>query len=196
MSHEPKAPPLGMLSTAARTTAAVSPLTPSPLDGALVPSGSPAASSALAAQAAPSSSFAAALRKLAKQAEEPRGKRRAAPPPPGRGAGAAARGGSQAGGPLALAALGWLSCCFVPEGGLRRRCGPPPPRWRAPPRPCRLFCASASRSVWWRMVGTVGMLGSLPGSPRLQAWQETRLGSESGWEGVSGTAAPTPTVTA
>ncbi|XP_039083349.1 genetic suppressor element 1 isoform X1 [Hyaena hyaena] len=73
MSHEPKAPPLGMLSTAARTTAAVSPLTPSPLDGALVPSGSPAASSALSAQAAPSSSFAAALRKLAKQAEEPRG---------------------------------------------------------------------------------------------------------------------------
>lgn len=76
MSHEPKSPSLGMLSTATRTTATVNPLTPSPLNGALVPSGSPATSSALSAQAAPSSSFAAALRKLAKQAEEPRGKRR------------------------------------------------------------------------------------------------------------------------
>lgn len=75
MSHEPKSPSLGMLSTATRTTATVNPLTPSPLNGALVPSGSPATSSALSAQAAPSSSFAAALRKLAKQAEEPRGKR-------------------------------------------------------------------------------------------------------------------------
>ncbi|XP_069872993.1 genetic suppressor element 1-like isoform X1 [Dipodomys merriami] len=73
MSHEPKSPSLGMLSTATRTTATVSPLTPSPLNGALVPSGSPATSSALSAQAPPSSSFAAALRKLAKQAEEPRG---------------------------------------------------------------------------------------------------------------------------
>lgn len=84
MSHEPKSPSLGMLSTATRTTATVNPLTPSPLNGALVPSGSPATSSALSAQAAPSSSFAAALRKLAKQAEEPRGK----------GARQAARGGS------------------------------------------------------------------------------------------------------
>lgn len=67
-----------MLSTATRTTATVNPLTPSPLNGALVPSGSPATSSALSAQAAPSSSFAAALRKLAKQAEEPRGKAPAA----------------------------------------------------------------------------------------------------------------------
>lgn len=83
MSHEPKSPSLGMLSTATRTTATVNPLTPSPLNGALVPSGSPATSSALSAQAAPSSSFAAALRKLAKQAEEPRGKRR----PSGRGQG-------------------------------------------------------------------------------------------------------------
>nr|XP_017498876.2 genetic suppressor element 1 isoform X3 [Manis javanica] len=73
MSHEPKSPSLGMLSTATRTTATVNPLTPSPLNGALVPSGSPATSSALSAQAAPSASFAAALRKLAKQAEEPRG---------------------------------------------------------------------------------------------------------------------------
>ncbi|XP_076989333.1 genetic suppressor element 1 isoform X2 [Tamandua tetradactyla] len=73
MSHEPKSPSLGMLSTATRTTATVNPLTPSPLNGALVPGGSPASSSALSAQAAPSSSFAAALRKLAKQAEEPRG---------------------------------------------------------------------------------------------------------------------------
>nr|XP_008505644.1 PREDICTED: uncharacterized protein LOC103540767 isoform X2 [Equus przewalskii] len=87
MSHEPKSPSLGMLSTATRTTATVNPLTPSPLNGALVPSGSPATSSALSAQAAPSSSFAAALRKLAKQAEEPRGKRRARQ--------AAARGGTR-----------------------------------------------------------------------------------------------------
>lgn len=85
MSHEPKSPSLGMLSTATRTTATVSPLTPSPLNGALVPSGSPASSSALSAQAAPSSSFAAALRKLAKQAEEPRGKRRARPGQPAEG---------------------------------------------------------------------------------------------------------------
>lgn len=74
MSHEPKSPSLGMLSTATRTTATVSPLTPSPLNGSLVPSGSPAASSTLPVQAAHNASFAAALRKLAKQAEEPRGK--------------------------------------------------------------------------------------------------------------------------
>ncbi|KAM4017561.1 genetic suppressor element 1 isoform 2-T2 [Anomaloglossus baeobatrachus] len=73
MNHEPKSPSIGMLSTATRTTATVSPLTPSPLNGSLVPNGSPAASSALSVQSAPSSSFAAALRKLAKQAEEPRG---------------------------------------------------------------------------------------------------------------------------
>uniref|UniRef100_A0A8B9PYS0 Gse1 coiled-coil protein n=1 Tax=Apteryx owenii TaxID=8824 RepID=A0A8B9PYS0_APTOW len=73
MSHESKSPSLGMLSTATRTTATVSPLTPAPLNGSLVPNGSPAASSTLSVQAAPSSSFAAALRKLAKQAEEPRG---------------------------------------------------------------------------------------------------------------------------
>lgn len=75
MSHEPKSPSLGMLSTTTRSTATVSPLTPSPINGALVPSGSPAANSTLQVQAVPSSSFAAALRKLAKQAEEPRGKR-------------------------------------------------------------------------------------------------------------------------
>uniref|UniRef100_A0A6I8PIE1 Gse1 coiled-coil protein n=1 Tax=Ornithorhynchus anatinus TaxID=9258 RepID=A0A6I8PIE1_ORNAN len=73
MSHEPKSPSLGMLSTATRTTATVSPLTPSPLNGSLVPNGSSAANGTLSVQAAPSSSFAAALRKLAKQAEEPRG---------------------------------------------------------------------------------------------------------------------------
>ncbi|XP_075045434.1 genetic suppressor element 1 isoform X3 [Mixophyes fleayi] len=73
MNHEPKSPSIGMLSTATRTTATVSPLTPSPLNGSLVPNGSSAASSALSVQSAPSSSFAAALRKLAKQAEEPRG---------------------------------------------------------------------------------------------------------------------------
>ncbi|KAK1784631.1 hypothetical protein P4O66_003315 [Electrophorus voltai] len=72
MSHEPKSPSLGMISTATRTTATVSPLTPSPLNGSIVPNGSPAAQSA-------HSGFAAALRKLAKQAEEPRGK---APPTP------------------------------------------------------------------------------------------------------------------
>ncbi len=67
MSHEPKSPSLGMISTATRTTATVSPLTPSPLNGSIVANGSPAAQSA-------HSGFAAALRKLAKQAEEPRGK--------------------------------------------------------------------------------------------------------------------------
>ncbi|XP_058530615.1 genetic suppressor element 1 isoform X5 [Ochotona princeps] len=82
MSHEPKSPSLGMLSTATRTTATVNPLTPSPLNGALVPSGSPATSSALPAQAAPSSGFAAALRKLAKQAEEPRGSSLSSEPSP------------------------------------------------------------------------------------------------------------------
>lgn len=69
MSHEPKSPSLGMISTATRTTATVSPLTPSPLNGSIVPNGSPASQSA-------HSGFAAALRKLAKQAEEPRGKPR------------------------------------------------------------------------------------------------------------------------
>ncbi|KAM5137899.1 genetic suppressor element 1 [Mantella aurantiaca] len=73
MNHEPKSASIGMLSTATRTTATVSPLTPSPINGSLVPNGSPAANSALSVQSAPSSSFAAALRKLAKQAEEPRG---------------------------------------------------------------------------------------------------------------------------
>ncbi|XP_064414690.1 genetic suppressor element 1 isoform X3 [Latimeria chalumnae] len=73
MSHEPKSPSLGMISTATRNTATVSPLNPSPLNGSLVPNGSPAANSSLSVQSAPSSSFAAALRKLAKQAEEPRG---------------------------------------------------------------------------------------------------------------------------
>ncbi|KAG9342036.1 hypothetical protein JZ751_018354, partial [Albula glossodonta] len=71
MSHEPKSPSLGMISTASRTTATVSPLTPSPLNGSIVPNGSPAANSSLAVQSA-HSGFAAALRKLAKQAEEPR----------------------------------------------------------------------------------------------------------------------------
>ncbi|KTF91449.1 hypothetical protein cypCar_00007561 [Cyprinus carpio] len=66
MSHEPKSPSLGMISTATRTTATVSPLTPSPLNGSIVPNGSPASQST-------HSGFAAALRKLAKQAEEPRG---------------------------------------------------------------------------------------------------------------------------
>lgn len=56
-----------MISTATRTTATVSPLTPSPLNGSIVANGSPATQSA-------HSGFAAALRKLAKQAEEPRGK--------------------------------------------------------------------------------------------------------------------------
>uniref|UniRef100_A0AAV2LTF8 Uncharacterized protein n=1 Tax=Knipowitschia caucasica TaxID=637954 RepID=A0AAV2LTF8_KNICA len=54
-----------MISTATRTTATVSPLTPSPLNGSIVANGSPAQST--------HSGFAAALRKLAKQAEEPRG---------------------------------------------------------------------------------------------------------------------------
>lgn len=67
MSHEPKSPSLGMISTATRTTVTVSPLTPSPLNGSIVANGSPATQSA-------HSGFAAALRKLAKQAEEPRGK--------------------------------------------------------------------------------------------------------------------------
>uniref|UniRef100_A0A673HAT6 Genetic suppressor element 1-like n=1 Tax=Sinocyclocheilus rhinocerous TaxID=307959 RepID=A0A673HAT6_9TELE len=66
MSHEPKSPSLGMISTATRTTATVSPLTPSPLNSSIVTNGSPASQSA-------HSGFAAALRKLAKQAEEPRG---------------------------------------------------------------------------------------------------------------------------
>ncbi|XP_059362202.1 genetic suppressor element 1-like isoform X1 [Carassius carassius] len=66
MSHEPKLPSLGMISTATRTTATVNPLTPSPLNSSIVPNGSPASQSA-------HSGFAAALRKLAKQAEEPRG---------------------------------------------------------------------------------------------------------------------------
>ncbi|KAG5839286.1 hypothetical protein ANANG_G00203430 [Anguilla anguilla] len=72
MSHEAKSPSLGMISTASRTTATVSPLTPSPLNGSIVPNGSPAANSSLPVQSA-HSGFAAALRKLAKQAEEPRG---------------------------------------------------------------------------------------------------------------------------
>ncbi|XP_058622761.1 genetic suppressor element 1 isoform X3 [Onychostoma macrolepis] len=66
MSHEPKSPSLGMISAAPCSMATVSPLTPSPISGAVVANGSPAAQSA-------HSGFAAALRKLAKQAEEPRG---------------------------------------------------------------------------------------------------------------------------
>ncbi|XP_072136030.1 genetic suppressor element 1 [Mobula birostris] len=73
MSHEPKSPSLGMISTATRTTATVSPLNPSSLNGSIVPNGSPAANSTLPVPSAHSASFAAALRKLAKQAEEPRG---------------------------------------------------------------------------------------------------------------------------
>ncbi|XP_069758230.1 genetic suppressor element 1 [Narcine bancroftii] len=73
MSHEPKSPSLGMISTATRTTATVSPLNPSSLNGSMVPNGSPAANSTLPVPSAHSASFAAALRKLAKQAEEPRG---------------------------------------------------------------------------------------------------------------------------
>ncbi|XP_067854235.1 genetic suppressor element 1 isoform X2 [Heptranchias perlo] len=73
MSHEPKSPSLGMISTATRTTATVSPLNPSSLNGSTVPNGSPAANSTLSVPSAHSASFAAALRKLAKQAEEPRG---------------------------------------------------------------------------------------------------------------------------
>ncbi|XP_030621139.1 genetic suppressor element 1-like [Chanos chanos] len=66
MSHELKSPSLGMISMATRTTATVSPLTPSPVNGAALANGS------LASQSS-HSGFAAALRKLAKQAEEPRG---------------------------------------------------------------------------------------------------------------------------
>ncbi|XP_057185774.1 genetic suppressor element 1 isoform X2 [Triplophysa rosa] len=66
MSHEPKSPSLGMISAAPCTMATVSPLTPSPISGAMVGNGSPASQSA-------HSGFAAALRKLAKQAEDPRG---------------------------------------------------------------------------------------------------------------------------
>lgn len=66
MSHEPKSPSLGMTSAASCNMATVSPLTPSPISGAMVANGSPASQSA-------HSGFAAALRKLAKQAEDPRG---------------------------------------------------------------------------------------------------------------------------
>ncbi|XP_067291866.1 genetic suppressor element 1 isoform X2 [Pseudorasbora parva] len=66
MSHEPKSPALGMISAAPCTMATVSPLTPSPISGAMVANGSPASQSG-------HSGFAAALRKLAKQAEDPRG---------------------------------------------------------------------------------------------------------------------------
>ncbi|XP_052399939.1 genetic suppressor element 1 [Carassius gibelio] len=66
MSHEPKSPSLGMISAAPCSMATVSPLTPSPISGAMVGNGSPASQSG-------HSGFAAALRKLAKQAEEPRG---------------------------------------------------------------------------------------------------------------------------
>ncbi|CAF92983.1 unnamed protein product, partial [Tetraodon nigroviridis] len=60
MNHESnKSPSLGMISTATRNTATVSPLSP-------LTNGNAAAQSA-------NSGFAAALRKLAKQAEEPRG---------------------------------------------------------------------------------------------------------------------------
>ncbi|KAM6961418.1 genetic suppressor element 1-like [Aplochiton taeniatus] len=59
MSHESKSLSLGMISTATRTTATVSPL-------------SPLANGNAAAQSS-HSGFAAALRKLAKQAEDPRG---------------------------------------------------------------------------------------------------------------------------
>ncbi|XP_041652245.1 genetic suppressor element 1-like isoform X2 [Cheilinus undulatus] len=60
MNHESnKSPSLGMISTASRTTATVSPLSP-------LTNGNTAAQSA-------NSGFAAALRKLAKQAEDPRG---------------------------------------------------------------------------------------------------------------------------
>ncbi|XP_017261512.1 genetic suppressor element 1 isoform X2 [Kryptolebias marmoratus] len=60
MNHESnKSPSLGMISTATRTTATVSPLSP-------ITNGNAAAQSA-------NSGFAAALRKLAKQAEDPRG---------------------------------------------------------------------------------------------------------------------------
>uniref|UniRef100_A0AAY4B4J9 Genetic suppressor element-like domain-containing protein n=1 Tax=Denticeps clupeoides TaxID=299321 RepID=A0AAY4B4J9_9TELE len=66
MSHEPKSASLGMISTATRNTATVSPLTPNALNGSVVANGNAAPQSA-------HSGFAAALRKLAKQAEEPRG---------------------------------------------------------------------------------------------------------------------------
>uniref|UniRef100_A0A671N2K9 Genetic suppressor element 1-like n=1 Tax=Sinocyclocheilus anshuiensis TaxID=1608454 RepID=A0A671N2K9_9TELE len=66
MSHEPESPSLGMISAAPCSMATVSPLTPSPISGAMVANGSPASHSG-------HSGFAAALRKLAKQAEEPRG---------------------------------------------------------------------------------------------------------------------------
>ncbi|XP_028440374.1 genetic suppressor element 1-like isoform X1 [Perca flavescens] len=60
MNHESKkSPPLGMISTATRTTATVSPISP-------LTNGNAVAQSA-------NSGFAAALRKLAKQAEDPRG---------------------------------------------------------------------------------------------------------------------------
>lgn len=60
MNHESnKTPSLGMISTATRTTATVSPLSP-------LTNGNAVAQSA-------NSGFAAALRKLAKQAEDPRG---------------------------------------------------------------------------------------------------------------------------
>ncbi|KAM3836127.1 genetic suppressor element 1-like, partial [Diretmus argenteus] len=59
MNHESKSPSLGMISTATRTTATVSPLSP-------LTNGNAVAQSA-------NSGFAAALRKLAKQAEDPRG---------------------------------------------------------------------------------------------------------------------------
>ncbi|KAM4619517.1 genetic suppressor element 1-like [Polymixia lowei] len=59
MNNESKSPSLGMISTATRTTATVSPLSP-------LTNGNAVAQSA-------NSGFAAALRKLAKQAEDPRG---------------------------------------------------------------------------------------------------------------------------
>lgn len=67
MNHESnKSASLGMISTATRTTATVSPLSP-------LTNGNAAAQSA-------NSGFAAALRKLAKQAEDPRGERWSGPP--------------------------------------------------------------------------------------------------------------------
>ncbi|XP_051975182.1 genetic suppressor element 1-like [Xyrauchen texanus] len=66
MSHNPKSSLVGMISTTPCAMATISPLTPSPISGAMVANGSPASQSA-------HSGFAAALRKLAKQAEEPRG---------------------------------------------------------------------------------------------------------------------------
>lgn len=62
MNHEStKSPSLGMISTATRNTATVSPLSP-------LTNGNAVAQSA-------NSGFAAALRQLAKQAEDPRGER-------------------------------------------------------------------------------------------------------------------------